>query len=321
VHYGETVIDDVSLLLPVTAVIVTVPAFLPVTRPLDDTVATWPLLVCHVNAAAIVFPAASNALAVSCTVPLIAIVAEGGVTVTDATGPGVTVIEPEPDLPSLVAVIVVVPTNTPVARPDAETVAVAVLPDVHVTVRPVSTLPKASFNVAVNCCVEPLATFADAGATVTVATGASVTVTTDVPDCDSLVAVMVDVPGRTPVTTPFETVATRVLLELHVTGRLTTVPLTSFTTAVKVVVPSTTTVAVGGETTTLPTGATVTVTTELPDLVSLVAVTVADPGDTAVTTPPADTVATPVLFDDHVTTRSVTTVPDWSFTVAVSVVV
>jgi hypothetical protein len=236
--------------------------------------------------------------------------ADGGVTATDATGPGVTVIEPEPDAVTgrgdrRRA------TNTAVARPDAETVAVAVLPDVHVTVRPVSTFPSASFSVALNCKVDPLGTFTEVGVTVTVATGASVTVTTDVPDCDSLVAVMVDVPGRSPDTTPLEeTLATRVLLELHVTGRLTTVPLTSFTTALKVVVPSTMTVAVGGETTTLPTGATVTVTTELPDLVSLVAVIVADPGDTAVTTPLGDTVATPVLFDAHVTTRSVTTVPD-----------
>jgi len=304
------VIDDVPLFAAVTAVIVAVPTFLPVTSPLDDTVA-FELLLDQLNAALTVFPAASDALAVSCVVPPIVIAAEGGVTVTDATGPGVTVIDPEPDLPSLVAVIVVVPTNIAVAKPDDETVAVAVLPEVHATVRPVSTFPSASFSVAVNCCVEPLATFADAGATVMLATGASVTVTTDVPDFDSLVAVMVDVPGSSPVTTPAEeTLATSGLLELHVTGRLTTVPLTSFTTALKVVVPSTMTVAVGGETTTVPTGATVTVTAELPDLVSLVAVIVADPGATAVTTPVGDTVAAPVLFDDHVTTRSVTTVPD-----------
>jgi len=75
---------------------------------------------------------------------------KGGDTWTDATGPGVTVMVPEPDLPSLVAVIVAVPTSNAVATPELETVATPVLLDAQVTVRPVSTLPFASFNVAVN---------------------------------------------------------------------------------------------------------------------------------------------------------------------------
>jgi hypothetical protein len=52
-------------------------------------------------------------------------------------------------------------------------------------------------------------------------------------------------------------------------------------------------------------------------LVSLVAVIVAVPGATAVTNPVDDTVATAVLLEPHVTTRSVTTVPTLSLTVAV----
>lgn len=66
-------------------------------------------------------------------------------------------------------------------------------------------------------------TEADAGATVTVVTtggggGAAVTVIADVPDLPELVAVMVDVPAATPVTTPLElTVAAAGVLEVQVT--------------------------------------------------------------------------------------------------------
>jgi len=76
-----------------------------------------------------------------------------------------------------------------------------------------------------------------------------------------------------------------------------------------------------GATVTLPTGTGVTVTLALPDLDSLVAVMIALPGATAVTTPPADTVATEGLLDVHVTGRLVTTAPFASRTVAASVVV
>jgi len=239
--------------------------------------------------------------------------ADDGATVTDATGPGVTFRVALPDFPSLVAVIVVVPTSNPVATPDADTVATAVLLDVQVTVRPESdsTLPFASLRVGVNVAVDPLAIVVVDGATVTVATGTGVTVTIDEPDCPSLVAVTVAVPGTTPKTNPDEvTVATGVLLELHATGRLvTTVPFTSFTVAVSVVFVPDTMLIDAGATLTLPTGGTRTVRVDDPDLPSLVAVMVAVPGVTPVTTPEDDTVATAVLLDVQATTRSVTTVP------------
>ena len=57
----------------------------------------------------------------------------------------------------------------------------------------------------------------------------------------------------------------------------------------------------------------------LPDLPSLVAVTVAVPGATAVTTPFVETVATAPLSMDQVTTRFVTTAPFASLTVGASV--
>src|SRR5947199_338765 len=117
------------------------------------------------------FPAASFVVAASCTVLLTATLADAGVTVTDATG-AVTVMAADPVLPSLVAVTVAVPALTPVTSPVADTVATVGVPEVHVTTRPVSTFPAASFVVAASCTVPLTPTLADAGATVTDATDA-----------------------------------------------------------------------------------------------------------------------------------------------------
>src|SRR6266481_8324128 len=66
-------------------------------------------------------------------------------------GSTVTVMAAVPFCPSLVAVIVAEPTRRPVTNPLPLTVATSVLLLPHVTVRPVSTLPLASRNVAVSC--------------------------------------------------------------------------------------------------------------------------------------------------------------------------
>ena len=58
-----------------------------------------------------------------------------------------------PDFPSLAAVIVAVPAATPVTTPVADTVAIAPLLVVHVTTRPVNTLPLASLVVAASVVV------------------------------------------------------------------------------------------------------------------------------------------------------------------------
>src|SRR5207253_7117292 len=96
--------------------------------------------------------------------------------------------------PSLVAVIVAVPTPEAVTNPVALTVATEPLSLDQVTVRPVRTLPFASFGVAVSCEVCPVCRLIDAGLTVTVATGVFETVTLAVPLFPSLVAVIVAVP-------------------------------------------------------------------------------------------------------------------------------
>src|SRR5690348_16137343 len=135
---------------------------------------------------------------------------------------------------SLVAVIVAVPAAFPLTRPLPLTVAAAVLLLAHVTVRPVSVFPAASLVTGVNCCVPPTTRLADAGLTVTDATGTFVTVTAAVPLIVSLVAVIVAVPAATPVASPVPlTVAAAVLLLAHATVRPVSVfPAASLVTAV-----------------------------------------------------------------------------------------
>ena len=118
-----------------------------------------------------VLPLASFKTAVSCTVCATATLAEAGLTVTVATGTLVTEMADVPLFPSLVAVIVAEPTATPVTKPLPLTVAAPVLELVHVTVRPVRVVPLASLSVAVSCTVPFVPMVADAGVTVTEATG------------------------------------------------------------------------------------------------------------------------------------------------------
>jgi len=219
--------------------------------------------------------------------------------------------------------MVTVPVDMPVTAPAADTVAIAGVPELHVTPRPVNTTPFASLGIAVSIVVVPITTVGVGGDTVMVLTGACVTVTVAEPLLVSLVAVIVAVPIATPVTTPLEeTVAAAALLEVHVTTRsVTTVPFTSFTTTLRPAVVVAGTLIDGGDTATLPTGIVVTVTEAVPDLPSLVAVIVAIPEPTPVTTPLDDTVAIALLLVVQATDRPVRTAPLWSRNVAASVVV
>src|SRR5205809_597095 len=163
-----TVIVEGPLFPSLVAVIVAVPAALPVTSPLALTVATAvfvlpPLTVRPDNG----LPLASFEVAVSCTVWPTCTDAVPGLTVTDATGTVLTVIVAVPLCPSLVAVIVAAPAVTPVTTPLPLTVATAVLLLPQLTVRPASGLPLASFGVAVRCTGWPTGTDAVLGLTVT----------------------------------------------------------------------------------------------------------------------------------------------------------
>jgi len=246
--------------------------------------------------------------------------ADAGVTVTEATGTLVTVTAAVPLFPSLVAVIVAEPAATPVTNPLPVTVAAAGLLDAQVTTRPVSAAPLASFGVAVSCTVCPLCKFAVAGLTVTDATGTLVTVIAAVALLPSLVAVMVAEPAPAPVTNPLPlTVAAAGLLDAHVTTRpVSAAPLASCGVAVSCTVWPTCRLAVAGLTVTDATGTVDTVIAVVPLFPSLVAVIVAAPAATPVTSPLALTVAAAVLLLAHVTTRPDSGLPLASCGVAVS---
>jgi hypothetical protein len=141
-----------------------------------------------------------------------------GETVTVATGAGRIVKLATPDFPSLLAETVTAPTATAVTNPDALTLALVVSLDTQAIARPVSGLPLPSSAAAVSCCVLPTAMLADAGVTVTDATGGGSTVTSAEALLEPTVAVTCACPGATAVTTPaLETDTIPLFEELHAT--------------------------------------------------------------------------------------------------------
>src|SRR5689334_9130734 len=234
----------------------------------------------------------------------------------------VTVTADVPLLPSLVAVIVTgPPAATPVTSPLELTLATEVLFDDHVTTRPVRMFPLASLSVAVSCTVWPACTLAEAGVTVTVATGAPATVMLAVPLFPSLVAVMVTVPAATPVTSPLLlTVAIVLSLDDQLIARpVNGLPLASLGVAVSCTVPVIATFAELGDTVTEATGASVTLTVAVPLWPSLVAVIVTGPpAPTPVTSPLPFTVAIVLSLEDQTIVRPVNGLPFASLGVAVS---
>jgi hypothetical protein len=169
-----------------------------------------------------------------------------------------------PLLPSLVAVIVTVPTARAVTNPLAVTAATVESDEAHVTARPDRTLFAASLIVAVSCTVPPTCSVLLPGVTATLATGAGggggagdATVTCPLPLTPSLDAVMVAPPLPVAVTRPPAlTVATAEFEDDHVTVRpVRTLPTSSRVTAVNWTCPPTVKVEFNGETRILATGA------------------------------------------------------------------
>jgi len=226
-------------------------------------------------------------------VPAIDTVAAAGFSVTVETGANVTLTDAVPDLVSLVAVIVADPGLTPVTNPLALTVAIPDALVAQMTSRPVSAAPVLSFGLGVSCTFPATRIAAVAGATVIEATGTAVTVTMDVPVFVSLVAVIVAEPAAIPLASPLALTLTLVVsLLVHVTTRpASALPALSFGVAESCSVPPVSIVAGAGATVTDETGTTVTVMADVPVFVSLVAVIVAEPGATAVTSPALLTVA------------------------------
>src|SRR2546422_8095146 len=135
------------------------------------------------------------------------------------------------------------------------------------------------------------------GVIATAATGTFATVTVAVPLFPSLVTVIVADPAATPVTSPVaDTVAMAGFALVHVIARpVRTLPAASLGVAVSCAVLPTKTFVVAGLTATEATGTVDTVTAAVPLWPSLVAVIVAAPTATPVTSPLAETVATALL--------------------------
>src|SRR3989454_191350 len=239
-----TVTAAVPLCPSLVAVMVAVPVATPVTRPPVDTVAIAEALDAQLTIRPLSgLPFASSGVAVSWPHCPTWIPAVAGLTLTDATGTRFTVTAALPVLPSLVAVIVTAPAETPVTSPVEETVALPGALDAQVIDRPESTFPAASLGVATSGTLAPTKTFAEPGLTTTVATGMLDTVIAAVPLWPSLVAVIVADPTATPVTRPLaETVATAPLLVVQVTVRpLSRLPFASLRMAVSGTAPPTNT--------------------------------------------------------------------------------
>jgi hypothetical protein len=140
------------------------------------------------------------------------------------------------------------------------------------------------------------------------------------PDWPSLVAVIVAVPDETAVTVPpASTVATLPSDEDQAMSRPVTIsPPANFVSAVRSTEAPIAMTGWLGDTVTVATGGGVTVIIAVPDLPSLVAVIVASPSATAVTSPEDETVAAAVFDDDQVTVRPVRVLPSASFVTALS---
>src|SRR5689334_7649766 len=193
--------------------------------------------------------------------------------ITALTGFGLTVIAAEPDLPSLVAVIVAVPAAIAVTSPVDETLAtLGALVD-HATARPARTWPDPSRGSALSCVVCPTTRSLAFGVTTTAATGTDVIVIVATADLPSLDPVMIALPAASAVTSPLAlTLATVALLVANVTGRPgSSLPCASSVWAVIWTVWPTSRSRLVGESLTLATGVGLTVTSAIAVLPSAVA--------------------------------------------------
>jgi formylmethanofuran dehydrogenase subunit D len=231
------------------------------------------------------------------------------VTATSTAGRTVITAVPETSDDGSVAVIVAAPVATAVTKPDDDTVAAAVSEDDHNTSFVKLAIEPSEYKpTAANCWVSPAATFATSGDTVTATNTAGNTVITAVPEIsdEGSVAVTVATPVATDVTKPFDdtvAVASDDDDQDTVLVKSAVEPSEYTPVAVNCTVSPAATFATGGDTVTATNTAGNTVITAVPEIVDegSVAVIVAAPVATAVTKPEEDTVAVPVLEDDHVT--------------------
>lgn len=262
------------------AVIVELPGWLPVTTPLEETVATPVLELDHdADCEASGLSAASESETLSCCVPPATRPIDPGVTDTWLTAPAVTRIEADALFPSALAVIVTLPTFAATTTPLVLTVATLASEVDQPTERPVSALPLASAAWAVSCVLVPDASVEEPGVTERLAIAAVETSTVAVSPTPLASAMIRAVPAPTPVTTPDEeTVANRLSAELQTTvwpGSAR--PVCVATAAESCTWPPTEAFALWGERTSLAGTLSVTMRDPCPATPSLVAYTVAEP--------------------------------------------
>ncbi len=211
----EPLIDDD------VAVIVEVPTPAPVARPAALIVAVVVVPELHVTVLVrfCVVPSLNVPVAVNCCVAPLAIDGFAGVTAIDCSVAAVTVSRVEPLIDDDVAAMVEVPTPAPVARPVVLIVAVAVVPELQLTVLVrFCVVPSLNVPVAVNCWVAPLVIDGFAGVTAIDCSVAAVTVRVVEPLIAPDVALIVEFPTPAPVARPAALiVAVVVVPELHVT--------------------------------------------------------------------------------------------------------
>jgi hypothetical protein len=166
-----TVSTSVPLTPSLVAVMVTLPALAPVTRPFASTVATRELLVAHTMLRPVsVVPGWSFKVTVTDSVVPAVNEFDDAESVTVATWGCVTVMVVEPAFPSTVAPTIADPTAIPFTTPLASTVTALVFDEDQVAVRPDSTVPLAFRASKLNVCVAPTPIDALDGLTITVET-------------------------------------------------------------------------------------------------------------------------------------------------------
>src|SRR5580704_12491034 len=200
-----TVNATAALAAPLVAVIVSTPTFTPVTTPFASTVETAGFDDDHVMARPVsTLPAESWVVADSCVESWTITEGFDGAITIFLTGTRLTVTLPVPlALPEL-AVMVTVPRALASTRPAWSTGAIVVSLLDHTTVRPVRTLPDASFVVSVNWNASPTRSVTEGGATMTFATGTETTMTRAgcVGETPAVLASMLTAPTATAVTLP-----------------------------------------------------------------------------------------------------------------------
>jgi hypothetical protein len=246
-----------------------------------------------------------------------------GVTVIDDKMAAETVSVADPEMLPEVALIVVVPTATAVASPAALMVAVAGVPEAHVTlVVMFCVVPLLSVPVAVNCRVSPAAIDKVAGVTAMETKVGGVTVRVVEPEMFPEVAVIVVAPAATAVASPAVLiVAAAGVLEFHVAleVRFSVVPLLSVPVAVNCRVSPVASEELAGVTAMDTKVAAVAVSPVDPWMLPEVAVMVVVPGATAVASPAALIVAAAGVLEAHVTLAvSFCVVPSLNVPVAVN---